>query len=128
MFATLAVRWLAQRRPGAGEGDPPAWAAPAAGLASGALTTSTTTAGPPVVLYVLARGAPPVQTRDTLTATFIGFTLIGAVALLFSGRDWVPHAGALAALCPPRCSATSPVGRCSHASPGTTTSRCSPAC
>ena len=100
VFATLAVRWLAQRRPDAGEGDPPAWAAPAAGLASGALTTSTTTAGPPVVLYMLARGAPPVQTRDTLTATFIGFAVIGVVALAFSGRDWVPHADALAALVP----------------------------
>ncbi len=100
VFATLAVRWLAQRRPDAGNGDPPAWAAPAAGLASGALTTSTTTAGPPVVLYMLARGAPPVQTRDTLTTTFIGFTVIGVVALLFSGRDWVPHADALAALIP----------------------------
>ena len=62
-----------------GAGDPPAWAAPAAGFASGALTTSTNTAGPPVVLYVLARGAPPVQTRDTLTVTFIGFAVIGVV-------------------------------------------------
>ena len=49
---------------------------------------------------MLARGAPPVQTRDTLTATFIGFALIGVVALVFSGRDWVPHADALAALVP----------------------------
>jgi uncharacterized membrane protein YfcA len=100
VFATLAVRWLAQRRPDAGEGDPPAWAAPTAGFASGALTTSTNTAGPPVVLYMLARGAPPVQTRDTLTATFIGFAVIGVVALAFSGRDWVPDAEALAALVP----------------------------
>ncbi len=49
---------------------------------------------------MLARGAPPVQTRDTLTATFIGFAAIGLVALAFSGRDWVPHADALAALVP----------------------------
>jgi uncharacterized membrane protein YfcA len=100
LLAVPPLAWIALRRPDAGEGDPPAWAAPAAGLASGALTTSTTTAGPPVVLYMLARGAPPVQTRDTLTTTFIGFTFIGAAALLFSGRDWVPHADALAALVP----------------------------
>ena len=101
MFATLAVRWLAQRRPARASGDPPAWAAPAAGLASGALTTSTTTAGPPVVLYMLARGAPPVQTRDTLTATFIGFAVHRrGGAGRSAGDDWVPHADALAALVP----------------------------
>jgi uncharacterized membrane protein YfcA len=100
VFATLGVRWLAQRRPDAGEGDPPGWAAPTAGFTSGALTVSTNTSGPPVVLYMLARGAPPVQTRDTLTMTFIGYSAIGLVALSLSGRDWVPHVSALAALVP----------------------------
>jgi uncharacterized protein len=100
VFATLAVRALAQRWSDAGAGRPPAWAAPAAGFASGALTTSTNTSGPPVVLYALARGATPVQTRDTLTVTFIGFAILGLIALAVGGRDWVPHAGALAALVP----------------------------
>jgi uncharacterized membrane protein YfcA len=95
VFATLAVRRLAPRT-----GTAPGWAAPAAGFASGALTTSTNTSGPPVVLYALARGATPVQTRDTLTVTFIGFALLGLVALAVGGRDWVPHEGALAALVP----------------------------
>ena len=99
VFATLAVRALARRRPDAGAGAPPRWAAPAAGFASGALTTSTNTAGPPVVLYALARGATPVQTRDTLTATFIGLAVLGGAALVLGGAE-PPHAEALAALTP----------------------------
>jgi hypothetical protein len=64
------------------------------------LTTSTNTSGPPIVLYALARGATPVQTRDTLTVTFIGFGLLGAAALALGGDDWVPSGAALAALVP----------------------------
>jgi uncharacterized membrane protein YfcA len=104
VFATLAVRALARRRRdanGPGEHEPPRWAAPATGFASGALTTSTNTSGPPVVLYMLARGATPVQTRDTLTTTFVGYSLLGFAALLVSGTDGaVPPATALAALLP----------------------------
>ena len=100
VFATLAVRALARRRD-AGAGEPPRWAAPAAGFASGALTTSTNTSGPPVVLYMLARGATPVQTRDTLTTTFIGFGLLGLAALALSHTHGAtPHTDALAALVP----------------------------
>jgi uncharacterized protein len=103
VFATLAVRALARRRrdAGGGAGEPPWWAAPATGFASGALTTSTNTAGPPVVLYMLARGATPVQTRDTLTVTFVGFSALGMAALSLSGTEGaIPHASALAALVP----------------------------
>jgi uncharacterized membrane protein YfcA len=99
VFATLAARAIAERRRDAGAGHPPPWAAPAAGFASGALTTSTNTSGPPVVLYALARGATPVQTRDTLTVTFIGFALLGGAALVVGGTD-APPAAALAALVP----------------------------
>ena len=99
VFATLAVRALARRRREAQAGDLPGWAAPAAGFASGALTTSTNTAGPPVALYALARGATPVQTRDTLTVTFVGFAALGGAALVIGGAE-APDAGALAALIP----------------------------
>lgn len=99
VFATLAVRALARRRGAAGPGDVPQWAAPLTGFTSGALTTSTNTSGPPVVLYMLARGATPVQTRDTLTVTFVGFGLLGAAALALGGAD-LPRADALAALVP----------------------------
>ena len=101
VFATLAVRALARRRGEAHPGHPPGWAAPVAGFTSGALTTSTNTSGPPVVLYALARGATPVQTRDTLTVTFIGFALSGGAALLIgAGEDAIPDAAAIAALAP----------------------------
>jgi uncharacterized membrane protein YfcA len=101
VFATLAVRALARRRGAADPGNPPRWAAPATGFASGALTTSTNTSGPPVVLYMLARGATPVQTRDTLTTTFVGYSVLGFAALLVSGtKGVVPHADALATLVP----------------------------
>src|SRR4051794_5100355 len=100
VFATLAVRALARRRGTAAAAGVPPWAAPAAGFASGVLTTSTNTSGPPIVLYALARGATPVQTRDTLTVTFIGFALLGAGALALGGGDWVPSGAALAALVP----------------------------
>lgn len=100
VFATLAVRALAERRRAAGGDHPPGWAAPAAGFASGVLTTSTNTSGPPIVLYALSRGATPVETRDTLTVTFIGFAVLGAAALALGGRDWVPSGAALAALVP----------------------------
>ncbi|MEO8688664.1 MAG: sulfite exporter TauE/SafE family protein [Solirubrobacteraceae bacterium] len=101
VFATLAVRALARRRRDAGAGEPPWWAAPATGFVSGALTTSTNTAGPPVVLYMLARGATPVETRDTLTATFVGFSVLGMAALLLSGSEGaIPRGDALAALVP----------------------------
>jgi uncharacterized membrane protein YfcA len=102
VFATLAVRALARRRrTEPGPREPPRWAAPVTGFASGALTTSTNTSGPPVVLYMLARGATPVQTRDTLTTTFVGYSLLGFAALLVSGTDGaVPPAAALGALLP----------------------------
>jgi uncharacterized protein len=101
VFATLAVRALGRRRRDAAAGAPAWWAAPATGFASGALTTSTNTAGPPVVLYMLARGATPVQTRDTLTTTFVGYSLLGLAALALSRTEGaVPHADALAALVP----------------------------
>ena len=77
-------RGVARRRRRAGR---PGGPRPATGFTSGALTTSTNTAGPPVVLYMLARGATPVQTRDTLTVTFIGFALLGAAALALGGTE-----------------------------------------
>ena len=60
---TLGRRRDARRAAGA-TAHVPAWAA---GLAAGALTTSTSTNGPPMLLHLLGRGATPAQVRDTLT-------------------------------------------------------------
>jgi uncharacterized membrane protein YfcA len=77
------------------------WATPAAGVSSGALTTTTSTGGPPVVLLLLARGLRPHVVRDTLTASFVGLAIIGALALALTGtRDAVPDAAWIAGLVP----------------------------
>jgi uncharacterized protein len=75
--------------------------APVAGFASGALTTSTQTSGPPLLLYLLGRGAQPGRIRDTLTVCFLCLSGIGALALaatVTSGA--VPDPAVLAALVP----------------------------
>jgi uncharacterized membrane protein YfcA len=76
VIATLAARRLAAGR------RTPGWAGPVAGVAAGALTTSTTTAGPPLLVYLLGRGLDPVRMRDTLTASFLGLGGVGIVALV----------------------------------------------
>lgn len=96
---TLVLRRRAGRRPA---GHPtPAWAGPLAGFAAGGLTTSTSTAGPPLVTYLLGRGHDPGPVRDTLTMCFLGLNPIGALALLATGTtDAVPSLGLLAVLIP----------------------------
>src|SRR4051812_10365235 len=66
------------------------WPAWLAGLCAGALTTSTTTSGPPLLLHLLGRGVTPVQVRDTLTVTFLGLSLLGALALAVTGTPALP--------------------------------------
>jgi hypothetical protein len=94
VIATLLVR---RRAPG----HAPAWAAPLAGFAAGALTTSTTTSGPPLLAYLLGRGHEPARLRDTLTTCFLALAAIGALALVVTGTDaaW-PDPLLLAALVP----------------------------
>ena len=102
VLATLAVNLrAAHRAPPAVPQEPPRWARPAAGLASGALNTSTSTGGPPVVLLLMSRGLRPGVVRDTLTTTFLGFSAVSTAALaLTSTGEAVPDAAAVAALVP----------------------------
>src|SRR5829696_4316793 len=93
-LATLAARHVAA-------GRRPRWALPLAGLAAGGLTTSTTTAGPPLLVYLLGRGLAPERVRDTLTVTFLGLGAIGAAALVATRtRAAAPDAAWLAVLVP----------------------------
>jgi uncharacterized membrane protein YfcA len=78
VLATLAAR---RRRVHGSRGR----GAPLAGLAAGALTTSTSAAGPPLLIHLLGRGHAPGQVRDTLTLCFVGLSPIGAAALLATG-------------------------------------------
>ena len=90
----------------------PAWLA---GLAAGALTTSTSTNGPPMLLHLIGRGVEPEQVRDTLTVCFIGLAGIGAVALLVTGEPELPDADARRSGSSPPCSpATSSGGAASR--------------
>ncbi|MEA2234746.1 MAG: uncharacterized protein QOD83_4562 [Solirubrobacteraceae bacterium] len=66
------------------------WQTAAAGAASGALSTSTSLSGPPLVFYLLARGAAPDQMRDTLAAIFVALALLSAPALVLTGTFHVP--------------------------------------
>jgi len=59
--------------------------APLTGLAAGALTTSTSAAGPPLLVHLLGRGHAPGQVRDTITLCFVGLNPIGLAALLVTG-------------------------------------------
>ena len=102
LLALWVNRRAARGAPGPEAVAPPSWARPAAGLVSGALNTSTSTGGPPVVLLLLARGLPPAAVRDTLTASFVGFAAMTTLALALTGTGGaVPEAGWVAALVPP---------------------------
>jgi uncharacterized membrane protein YfcA len=93
VVATLLARRVARTTPG--------WAGPVAGLAAGALTTSTTTAGPPLIAYLLGRRLEPERVRDTLPVCFLGLSVVGVVALLVTGTSGaVPDLGLLALLVP----------------------------
>jgi uncharacterized membrane protein YfcA len=94
VLATLAARRRTVRRSGAR-------GAPLAGLAAGALTTSTSAAGPALLIHLLGRGYAPGQLRDTITLCFIGLSPIGAAALWATGtRDALPAFGLAATLVP----------------------------
>jgi uncharacterized protein len=95
VVATLAARRIAGGRPS------PGWAGPVAGLASGALSTSTTTAGPPLIVYLLGRRLEPVQVRDTMPVCFLGFSAVSVLALWITGTSGaVPDAELVAILVP----------------------------
>ena len=98
VIATLAARRLASGRASGWAGP---IAGPVAGLASGALTTSTTTAGPPLIVYLLGRRLHPVQVRDTMPVCFLGLSVVGVVALWVTGTSGaVPDTGLVAVLVP----------------------------
>jgi uncharacterized protein len=102
LIALVVSRRAAAARSARDAADAPAvWARPAAGLASGALSTSTTTGGPPLVLLLMGRGVAPTRVRDTLTATFLGLGPISALALAVTGTAGaVPSATTAAVLVP----------------------------
>jgi uncharacterized protein len=75
-----AAAWqLRRRRRGA---EPHRVPSALAGFTSGALTTSINVSGPPIVLWLEARGASPEEFRASLAATFLALDLAGGALLL----------------------------------------------
>lgn len=88
VLAALVVRLRSGSRARAGVRR--RWQAAVVGVTSGALSMSTSLSGPPIVFYLLSRGASPEQTRDTLAAIFVALSLLGAPALVATGTFDVP--------------------------------------
>ena len=57
-----------------------------AGLVSGALTTSISISGPPLVLWLEAQGLRPAEFRAALAAAFLGLNLAGLAVLGVAGH------------------------------------------
>jgi uncharacterized membrane protein YfcA len=91
IVATIVRGALARSRPGSSISASPA------GFLAGLLTTSATVNGPPLVLYLLGRGATPAQLRATLAAVFIALDALTLAALSLGGAlVWPPLAGVVA--------------------------------
>jgi uncharacterized membrane protein YfcA len=88
-LAVLAALALRVRSRGVAAG-PRRWHGPVAGMASGALATSTSLSGPPLVFCLLARGTAPAAMRDTLAAIFVAEAVLSFPALLATGTFALP--------------------------------------
>jgi uncharacterized membrane protein YfcA len=77
-----AAGWQLRQRRRPRPPELPAAAGVAAGFVSGALTTSISVSGPPVVLWLEARGAHPEEFRASLAATFLALNLAGGAVLV----------------------------------------------
>ena len=76
-------------RPGSGVGH---------GVLSGALTTSISVSGPPIVLWLEAHGVRPVEFRASLAASFLALNLTGGALLLAVEGSGALDAGVVAPL------------------------------
>jgi uncharacterized membrane protein YfcA len=95
VVATLIARRVAAGRHLRG------WMAVPAGFVAGGLTTSTTTSGPPVIVYLLGRAIEPSRVRDTMTVIFLGLSVVGVIALWATDTHGaVPDATLVAILVP----------------------------
>lgn len=88
VFAALALRL----RPDREHAPAPGWATPATGTLTGVLTTTISTAGPPLVLLLTGRGHAPLKVRDTLAVIFMAQSVLGIGALLVAQAGAAPPA------------------------------------
>jgi uncharacterized protein len=86
IFSALLLVWDL-RLPGADT----RWGTLVAGSASGALSTSTGLAGPPVVLLLASRGLPKHEFRGTTALYFLPMSIAGLAVLAFRGLVEAPE-------------------------------------
>jgi len=93
ILGAVVVQLRRGQRGGAG---PRPVARAVAGFVAGTLTTTTATAGPPLVLYLEEVGTTPERFRDSMAAMLLGLNVMGAIALILAeGRAELPGVGAL---------------------------------
>jgi uncharacterized membrane protein YfcA len=85
VVAAAAVQARGARASAPAAREPTLRAACAVGMASGALTTSTTVSGPPIVLWLQAQGVSPAELRASLAASFLCLSAAGAGLLAADG-------------------------------------------
>ena len=83
------------RAPTAAAAPHAAWAV---GLTSGALTTSISVSGPPIVLWLEALGLRPAELRASLAASFLALNLAGGAVVVAVGGTGAVRLDVLAAL------------------------------
>jgi uncharacterized membrane protein YfcA len=93
-----AAAWQLRRRARREPSSLPQGAGVAAGFVSGALTTSISVSGPPIVLWLEARGVRPEEFRATLAASFLTLNFAGGALLLATEGSASADAGELAPL------------------------------
>jgi uncharacterized protein len=94
VIAAAGWQWRRRRR-GADSHRLPA---AAAGFTSGALTTSISVSGPPLVLWLEARGVRPEEFRASLAASFLALNLAGGLVLVGAEGSGSLEAGTVAPL------------------------------
>ena len=93
----LAAGWQLRQRMVRAAGSPRPRLPPAVGWAvgfsSGALTTSISISGPPIVLWLEAHGVRPEEFRASLAASFLALNLTGGVVVLAAEGSGTLDAG-----------------------------------
>jgi uncharacterized membrane protein YfcA len=107
----LATLWIRRRATTLRKGSDPFLRVPVAGLAAGALTTTTTANGPPLLLHLLGRRVGAATMRDTLSVLFVAFGLVGLLSLGIGRVDVTLPDGAVLAALPAAAAAGHVAGR-----------------
>jgi uncharacterized protein len=98
MAVILAAGWQLRQRRRAVRPRLSAASGWAAGFVSGVLTTSISVSGPPIVLWLEARGVRPEEFRAFLAASFLALNLAGGAVLLVAQGSGALDVGSVALL------------------------------